>query len=90
MLGMERTPLSEAWRRDGATAEAAMTLCESILLFLVEKGLASADEITHLVEDAASFHRQEAVERPQETVIHELAANLIEKMIKGNNITSPR
>lgn len=78
---------TKALQEGMAAGKAAMTLCESILLFLIEKRLADADDIISLVEDAASLHQEEARENSTDAAIQHLAAGLIERIASGRNIS---
>ncbi len=60
---------------------AAYTICESVLLALIEQGVLDPETVTEALEDAAEAHRQQAknVASPDR---HVDAADLIEETVK--------
>lgn len=69
-----------------AAGQAALAICESMLLSLIESKVIEQAEVRGILEDAATAHRNAV---PLVTdgggAVHEEAAVLIESMLKGGN-----
>lgn len=66
--------------RDEAAGLAALSICESLIIALVEKGILGAEEARNALDDAAAAHRN--LELPEsERQKHLQAAHLIEQLI---------
>ena len=64
---------------DAAPALAALTVCESILLGLVDRGTISDDERRQILLDAAEAHRN-LIGDNADAELHRRAATIIERM----------
>ena len=69
------------------SAAAALTVCESLLLTLEDRGALDRREIRNLLTDAADSHRALARELRDATAreMHSKAADLVERMRDGEN-----
>jgi hypothetical protein len=67
-------------------AMAALSICESLLLSLRERGVLDDREIAGLLEDVVSTHRATAdlSSRPD---LHSAAAGLVERLRRGEDST---
>ena len=65
---------------------AALSICESLLLALLDCRVLSDDEIRGVLEDAAAAHRH-AVGTPQEREVHAAVAAIIDRMQAGRHLT---
>ncbi|WP_042446049.1 hypothetical protein [Azospirillum sp. B510] len=66
--------------QDGAAGLAALSICESLVIAMVEKGLFTAEEARGVLEDAAAAHRRQ--ESPEPTALRqEMAARVIERLV---------
>lgn len=63
---------------------AALSICESLLIALTEKGILGADEAYFVLEDAVSAHRG-AVQEGRAVALHEAAARIIELIMANSN-----
>ena len=63
---------------------AALTICESLLIALTEKGVLQQDEAQFVLEDAMNSH-QNAIEEERAIDLHEAAARLIHLIISQAN-----
>jgi hypothetical protein len=70
----------------GAAGHAALAICESMLLSLIENKVIDRTEARAILADAAAAHRN-AIPLVTDggSVTHEEAAALIETMLKGGN-----
>jgi DNA-binding IclR family transcriptional regulator len=70
----------------GAAGHAALAICESMLLSLIENKVIDRTEARAILADAAAAHRH-AIPLVTDggSVTHEEAAALIETMLKGGN-----
>lgn len=64
----------------GAGGLAALSICESLLISLTEKGILERDEAYFVLEDAVNAHRC-AVSENRAAALHEAAAALIEQVM---------
>jgi hypothetical protein len=62
-----------------AAGAAALSVCESLLLSLLERGVIDEAELRGILSDAAEFHR-EASRSGRNSLLHREAAELIERM----------
>lgn len=62
-----------------AAGAAALSICESLLLSLLERGVIDETELRGILSDAAEFHR-EAAHGGRDSLLHREAAELIERM----------
>lgn len=67
-----------------ASGLAALSVCECLLLALMEKGVLKEDEACFVLEDAAASHRL-AMEEGRAVALHQAAARLIELIIANSN-----
>jgi hypothetical protein len=67
-----------------ATGLAALSICESLLLSLIESGTIDPAEANAILEDAATTHRYAAT-MGKYVQDHTDAAALIERIMKGGN-----
>lgn len=63
---------------------AALSICESLLIALTEKGLLKADEAYFVLEDAVMAHRN-AIQERRAVALHEAAVKLIELIMANSN-----
>jgi hypothetical protein len=68
----------------GAAGLAALAICESLLLSLVDNDIITPAEGQALLQDAAAAHRQAALQA-RNAQRHEDAALLIEHLLDGRN-----
>ena len=68
----------------GAAGHAALAICESMLLSLIENKVIDAAEAKAILEDAAAAHRN-AIPMLADGAAHDEAASLIEAILKGGN-----
>lgn len=68
----------------GAAGQAALSICESMLLSLTEKEIIDAAEARAILEDAAAAHRN-AIPLAADGTAHAAVATLIEAILKGGN-----
>ncbi|NYZ14068.1 hypothetical protein HL658_16050 [Azospirillum sp. RWY-5-1] len=71
-----------------AAGLAALSICESLMIALVEKGILEVEEARSALEDAASAH-QVLRSSHQDDPPHALAAELIERLITQMNAANP-
>ena len=65
---------------------AALTICESLLIALSEKGVLGEDETTFVLEDAMNSH-QTAIDEGRAVLLHQAAARLIRLiMVNANSV----
>ena len=64
--------------------QAALSICEALLLAMNDHGVLPEDEIMGVLRDAAATH-ENAVGTDQETENHRAVANLINAIIAGGN-----
>ncbi|WP_431854650.1 hypothetical protein [Azospirillum sp.] len=74
---------------DDAAGLAALSICESVLLLLVEKGVVNAEEARAALEDAAAAHRREEMTAAQQAR-HKAAEHIIERMATQVEAARPR
>lgn len=67
-----------------AAGLAALSICESLLISLTEKGVLQQDEVYLVLEDAVGSHCQ-AIREHRATTLHEAAARLIELIMANSN-----
>ena len=75
--------------QDDAEGLAALSICESLLLLLVEKGVLGPEEARTALEDAAAAHRRQdlpASQRPR----HKAAEHIIEQMVTQVEAARPK
>lgn len=66
-----------------AAGHAALAICESLLIALIEQGIVSARDVRGVLVDAAATHREvDSQDAAQMTVLH-TAAELIDR-IRGD------
>lgn len=70
--------------RAAAIGLAALSICESLILSLRDRGLLDDAEASGLLEDAAEAHRN-AVSSADDAELHRVAAELIDRIKKGEN-----
>jgi len=63
---------------------AALTICESLLIALSEKGILDADEAASVLEDAMNSH-QTAIDEGRAVHLHRAAARLIRLIVANAN-----
>jgi len=63
---------------------AALSICESLLISLMERGYLDTDEATGLLEDAAAAQRH-AAKSADDPGIHTAVADLIDGLKNGGN-----
>jgi hypothetical protein len=68
----------------GTAGNAALAICESMLLSLSENKIIDQAEARAILEDAAAAHRN-AVPLLADGAAHEQAASLIDEILKGGN-----
>lgn len=67
-----------------AKAAAAFSICESLLLCLVDRKILNETDVIGLLGDAISAHRHEAMDQTdEEAAMHQQAAELIASMAIG-------
>ena len=64
--------------------QAALSICEALLLAMNDRGLLPEHEIVGVLRDAAATH-ENAVGTDQETESHRAVADLINAIIAGGN-----
>ena len=64
---------------------AALSICELLLLALIDCRVLSDEEIRGVLEDAAAAHR-DAVGTPQEREVHAAVAAIIDRMQAGRHL----
>ena len=75
--------------QNDAEGMAALSICESVLLLLVEKGMLSPEEARNALEDAAAVHRRQdpaTAHHPR----HKAAEHIIERMATQVEAARPR
>jgi hypothetical protein len=63
---------------------AALSLCESLILALKERGVLDEAEIQGLLEDVCSAHRNAAAEG-DDPELHESVADIADEIMNGGN-----
>lgn len=71
------------------TGAAALSICESLLLCLVDRGLLTEDEVAGLLDDAATAHLVTGLP-PEDTARGLETAALIARIAVGNNVPRRR
>ncbi len=66
---------------------AALSICESILISLEDLKIASAKEVSAILDDAAAAHRN-ADQASQDQSLHREVVAIIERIIAGGNSVS--
>ncbi|WP_244561073.1 hypothetical protein [Azospirillum oryzae] len=61
-----------------AAGLAALSVCESLVIAMVEKGLFTAEEARGVLEDAAAAHQRQEVPPPGSR--HQMAVRIIERL----------
>lgn len=74
--------------RPDMTGLAALSICESLLLALMEREILDRSEVRGLLEDAATTHRNAAM-TSEEPEVHRAAAELLETIIFGTSSARP-
>lgn len=74
---------------DDAAGLAALSICESVLLLLVEKGVVSPEEARAALDDAAAAHRRDGMP-PALQARHKAAEHIIERMATQVEAARPR
>ncbi len=74
---------------NNAAASAALTICEAILLTLVEEEVVDRDRIQEILEDAIEAHSASNPDDPDRAT-RENAARLIEKIVISLNAVLDR
>jgi hypothetical protein len=71
-----------------AAGMAALTIAETMLLLLIEKGVLTADDIGTALDDTAQVHRDGALSSACELTraSHLAAVKLIENVFRGSNL----
>jgi hypothetical protein len=77
----KETPMSTASEHAG---QAALSICEALLLAMNDRGLLPEHEIVGILRDAAATH-ENAVGTEVETERHRAVADLINVIIAGGN-----
>ena len=67
-----------------AAGLAALSICESLLLSLTDLDIIKGTEAVSILKDAAAAHRG-AIALSQHPEVHQAAAEVIERIIKGKN-----
>lgn len=67
-----------------AAGNAALAICESLLLSLTDSKVIAEGEAKAILADAAASHRH-AISLSTNSTAHDEAASLIEAMLKGGN-----
>jgi hypothetical protein len=65
-----------------AASLAALSVCESLLLGLAERGTIDEEERKQILRDAAAAHRQLA-ERDDPAGLHDRVATILERLAEG-------
>jgi hypothetical protein len=68
----------------GAAGNAALAICESMLLSLTESKIIGSAEAKAILQDAATAHRN-AISLVADGAAHDEAATLIETILRGGN-----
>jgi hypothetical protein len=68
----------------GAAGQAALAICESMLLSLTENKIIHEAEARAILQDALAAHRN-AIPMLADGAAHDEAASLIEAILKGGN-----
>ncbi len=77
-------------RRDDAAGRAALSICESLLLTLLDKGVLKPEEVLDALEDAAAAHRGSGAS-PQHLAGQDAdAGQIIETQINNLHAMTPR
>lgn len=63
---------------------AALSICESLLISMADLKIASAKEVSGILEDAAAAHRNASESSPDQ-VLHLEVVSVIERIIAGRN-----
>lgn len=66
--------------QEEAAGIAALSICESLLIALVDKGVLSAEEARGTLEDAAAAHQSLTLSGDQ-ALHHRLASEFIERLV---------
>ena len=75
--------------QNDAEGMAALSICESVLLLLVEKGVLTAEEARSALEDAAAAHRRQDLPAVL-GARHKAAEHIIEQMATQMEAARPR
>ena len=70
--------------KDIAPGLAALSICESILISLEDLKIASAKEVSAILDDAASAHRN-TDQASQDQALHREVVAVIERIIDGQD-----
>lgn len=74
--------------QDDAAGLAALSICESLLIALVEKGVLGLEEARGALEDAAAAHHRPDLPEPQRQR-HKAAGTIIERLATQVNAAKP-
>ena len=74
--------------QDDAAGRAALSICESLMIALVEKGILSLEEARGALEDAAAAHQNiDTVEG--QAAVHQSASLIIERLMTQIGAAKP-
>ena len=68
-----------------AAGLAALSICESLLLSLTDLDIIKGTEAVSILKDAAAAHHRGAIALSQHPEVHQAAAEVIDRIIKGKN-----
>lgn len=71
-----------------AAGMAALSICESLVIALVEKGLLTVEEARGVLEDAAAAHLRQEIPEPA-SLRQEMAVRFIERLALQVNAAGP-
>lgn len=74
-------------RKSAAAGCAALSICESQLLALDERRILTKSDVRGILEDAAATHRGAAATAAEDPALHELAAEMIERLLDTSRAT---
>lgn len=72
-----------------AAGSAALSICEALLIALVEKGVLSLEEVQAALEDAAAAH-QGGEAMGADSQFHHVVVQILERLIVQLNAAEPR
>lgn len=71
-----------------AAGLAALSICESLMLALVERGVLRIDEAQAALEDAAAAHQNRDA-KDEDSNLHRLAVQIVERLMIQMNAAHP-
>ncbi|WP_207461511.1 hypothetical protein [Azospirillum sp. SYSU D00513] len=74
--------------QDDAAGRAALSICESLMIALVEKGILSLEEARGALEDAAAAHQNIDTLNDQ-AAVHQSAGLIIERLLTQIGAAKP-